>query len=106
MERHAQLEIRTYANAIAKFVKEMFPITWEAFKDYRLYGMSLSVPEIEEIKRLLHPDWTTCFKALSGREQSELKDKLDQLGINQLNLKGAQSGPMYSSRESVLHSTR
>lgn len=93
MEQHAQLEIRTYANAIAQLIKPIIPMTWEAFKDYRLYGMTLSAPEIEEIKRLLHPDWTTNLKALSGREREELQDKLEQLGLTTpFNVKGAQTG--------------
>ena len=34
MDRHAQAEIRTYSNAIAKIVKSLLPMTWEAFEDY------------------------------------------------------------------------
>jgi len=36
MDEHAQLEIRTFAKAMADLIKPIVPIAWEAFKDYRL----------------------------------------------------------------------
>lgn len=47
MDSHAQYEIRQYANVIGnKIVSKLFPITWEAFLDYRFNSMSLSDTEI------------------------------------------------------------
>jgi thymidylate synthase (FAD) len=46
MESRAQFEIRSYANIIGyEIVKKWCPITWEAFLDYRLNAVSLSVGE-------------------------------------------------------------
>ncbi len=35
---HAQQEIRVYAEVLAEWVAEHFPITWEAFKKWRING--------------------------------------------------------------------
>ena len=46
-DSHAQLEIRMYANIIAGIVKELFPITFEAWYDYHFAGTSFSRMEIQ-----------------------------------------------------------
>lgn len=46
-DSHAQLEIRLYANIIAGIVKELFPITFEAWYDYHFAGTSFSRMEIQ-----------------------------------------------------------
>jgi len=64
MDPHAQLEIRSYANAIAEVVKEWVPWCWEAFEDYRLNGMYLTRFEVEGLRSVLQvlaeqvPDWS------------------------------------------------
>ena len=46
MDSHAQQEIREYATVIGEqIVAKWCPIVWEAFCDYRLNGMTLSVLE-------------------------------------------------------------
>ncbi len=82
MDSHAQLEIRTYANAISKLIQGIVPFAWEAFEDYQLNAMTLSQPEIWEIHRLLHPDKPTGCKPLGKRERKELAIKLERLGIS------------------------
>ena len=48
MDPHAQLEIRKYADVIGnEIVVKWLPMTWQAFVDYRLNGMSFSGPELE-----------------------------------------------------------
>ena len=42
MDTHAQYEIRVFAEGMAKFVKQVAPIAYEAFEDYVLNGMYLS----------------------------------------------------------------
>ena len=42
MDKHAQWEIRQYANAMAEIIKEKVPIAYQAFEDYILNGMSFS----------------------------------------------------------------
>lgn len=75
MDKHAQWEIRQYANAIGEIVKELFPWTWQAFVDYRLNAMTLSAPEIEFLK------YGTDI-LLSEREKTELKEKMQRMGWN------------------------
>ncbi len=53
MDKHAQLEIRQYANAIAEIVKVWCPFTWGAFEDYRLNAMSLTALDICVLEALL-----------------------------------------------------
>jgi thymidylate synthase (FAD) len=90
MDSHAQYEIRQYANAIGEMVKDHFPITWEAFVDYRLAGMALSQSEVLVLKTLIHTGLdfsqeflTEAFSTynLNGREQNEATDKLKRLGL-------------------------
>lgn len=54
LDSHAQYEIRVYAEAMARIVKDAMPITYEAFDDYRLNAMTLSKLEISLIKTKRH----------------------------------------------------
>lgn len=60
MDSHAQLEIRRYAEAIARIVEAWVPETWAAFRDYRLEGHSMSRMEIEAIRRMMSGRPTTA----------------------------------------------
>lgn len=87
---HAQKEIRDYANAVADFVKELFPITFKAFEDYRLNALTLSAQEIEILKQLIETsDLVNLvdFEELPGErlgktELIEFKAKLERLGLH------------------------
>ena len=50
MEPGAQQEIREYANAIYDLIKDLLPITMEAFMDFRINAIQLTGPEIEAIR--------------------------------------------------------
>lgn len=57
MDNHAQLEIRSYANVIGnEIVAKLFPLTWQAFRDYRLNAMTLSAKDIFMIELILKSD--------------------------------------------------
>ena len=76
---HAQQEIREYADAIGRLVREWCPITWEAFVDYRLGGATFSRQELEILKawgRGFDGEVTRLMQALTKREQRELRAKL------------------------------
>ncbi|MFO0619779.1 MAG: FAD-dependent thymidylate synthase [Polyangia bacterium] len=80
MDPHAQYEIRVYADVIGSLVEKWVPLAWEAFRDYRLQGMSLSRMEVLAVKALLRgerPDYAAL--GLSAREERELRDKLGLL---------------------------
>lgn len=53
LDSHAQLEIRTYAQAIAEVCKPIVPISYAAFEDYRLNGVHFSSQEMNMIRILL-----------------------------------------------------
>jgi thymidylate synthase (FAD) len=50
---HAQWEIQQYANAMYSLVKDIFPITCEAFEDYLLNSVRLSAQDATLLKRLI-----------------------------------------------------
>lgn len=91
-DSHAQFEIREYANAIAEIVKEWVPLVWEAFEDYKLNAVTLSVGEQRYLEELVHSyageDFAerTCEFAmknygLSKRELREFAQKLQVMGL-------------------------
>jgi thymidylate synthase (FAD) len=96
MEKHAQLEIRTYATTIgSEIVSKWCPMVWEAFKDYQFGAMELSKQEIGIIARLQagDPDGARELAVKFGflppkgekikfnLERSEIEQKLALLGI-------------------------
>jgi len=77
MHSHAQYEIRVYADAIADFVRDWVPATWEAFEDYRLGGVFLSRQGMEVVRRRLRGEQVDQENSgLSRREWKELMDSL------------------------------
>lgn len=78
MAPDAQYEIREYANTMAGIIKEIVPITYEAFDNYVLNSVNFSKQEIEAIKKsglnLSEKDLENCN--LSNGEQRELLEKL------------------------------
>ena len=58
LDSHAQYEIRVYAEAIAKIVEELFPISFEAFKDYQLDVEVLSQGQIKYFRTMCRTFFT------------------------------------------------
>lgn len=56
LDKHAQWEIRQYAKAMAKMVKEKFPLSYEAFEDYILNAVTFSSIEIKLIDSYMSID--------------------------------------------------
>ena len=98
MDDHAQLEIRRYAETMGReIVAPLAPLSWEAFVDYRLHGMTLTRLEQEIIARLAalsaipagepaflaagDPSWASMTRC---RERDECREKLARLGIVKL----------------------
>jgi thymidylate synthase (FAD) len=99
MDTHAQQEIRDYATAIGEnIVQPLFPIVWEAFRDYRLAGLNLSGLEVGVLQRLAarpraidRNTWTEedfaaaqdeSWRGLArSRERDECRAKLEKLGL-------------------------
>jgi len=97
MDAHAQLEIRRYAETIAReVVAPLFPLCWEAFLDYRVEGMRLTKLDQGVIQRLAarpgallpatnldfisaqDPSWSGLERC---RERDECWQKLSVLGL-------------------------
>ena len=96
MDKHAQLEIRQYAETIGnEIVKLWVPLTWEAFKDYRLGAQSFSSIELDLLKLILRQDKEQAInktkeigwlkfkdeKLVSNLERIEFEEKLSSLNI-------------------------
>jgi len=75
LDKHAQEETRQYAQAIVEFVKEKFPITYQAFDDYIMNSVTFSKIEMEIIKEHLKDIKVTTNK-LTKREKEELYEKI------------------------------
>jgi thymidylate synthase (FAD) len=56
LDEHAQYEIRVYAEAMARIVRAVAPIAWEAFEDYGLKAGRFSALELAALGRLLDPE--------------------------------------------------
>lgn len=96
MDKHAQKEIRDYANVIGlEIVKRWCPMAWEAFVDYRLEAMQLSRLDIA-VLGALHAEGNAAAIACASefgwldldpkggykknREREEFEAKLAKLG--------------------------
>lgn len=96
MDKHAQLEIRLFANAIGSIVEKWCPITWQAFNDYHFRRDALLLSARD--KAIIRSLGTEEFLSLAGkfgwmetdkngnlkanRERQECLDKLTALGLD------------------------
>jgi thymidylate synthase (FAD) len=55
MDKHAQYEIRQYAEVMAKMTKAVAPVAYEAFEEYVLYAANLPRSVKERMIKLLSP---------------------------------------------------
>jgi len=84
MDKHAQEEIRLYANQMGEIVKELFPVTWQAFEDYRLNAMQLTALDIKAIQLINQnePEESALDIIFTNKtEKEECSAKLKLLGI-------------------------
>lgn len=86
IDKHAQYEIRIYAEAIAGIVQKVVPLTWQAFEDYMLYARTFSRAELRLIAKALNyldtqPNWNRLAEEekLSPREIREFVEKIEAL---------------------------
>jgi thymidylate synthase (FAD) len=97
MDPHAQFEIRSYANIIGnEIVRKWCPISWEAFKTYRLNAILFSEIELELLNLLINKSNKEAIGLLyshgllrnengiinRSREMIEIENKLQKIGIN------------------------
>lgn len=85
LDGHAQYEIRVFGEAMARIIKDAYPISYRAFEDYKLYALSFSRLELEVLSQNQWPmsiekateKITESFA--NKREQSEFVSKLGEL---------------------------
>lgn len=79
----AQAEFRRYALVMAEIVKQVCPITWEAFADYQLNSLEFSALELNVIARHLSDldtsEETLRAAGLKMLEINEFRDKIEHL---------------------------
>ena len=74
-DRHAQYEMRAYADAMLDTLKKWVPITYDAFMDYRVGGTEVSSKGKEIIKKLIKGEEISLEQSgLSKREWNELME--------------------------------
>lgn len=71
-DAHAQYEIRVYAEAMCRIVKDWVPLAYAAFEDYRLGGATLSAKAVEVLKRRLKGE--TVTQETSGMSKGEWRE--------------------------------
>jgi len=83
LDAHAQWETRQFAEAMATFVRSWVPLAWEAFEDYRLFGIHLSRFEHILIQRALEgiPLKQEDLAPMSKREQGTFFEKFPMLKL-------------------------
>ena len=72
LDKHAQYEIRVYAEVMLEIIKNVCPMACEAFENHILYAKKFSKREVEAIKELL----AGKPSPLEGREQAIFEEKL------------------------------
>lgn len=70
-DRHAQFEIRAYAEILLDIVRRWVPVSCEAFEDYRMNAVSLSAAEVAVVRQALADSALTRPRNISAREWSE-----------------------------------
>lgn len=76
-DSHAQYEIRCFANVMINIMEQWLPITYQAFRDYRLNSASLSEKGLTTVRRLLKGENPTMEDSgMSKREWTELMELL------------------------------
>lgn len=77
-DNHAQYEIRAYAEVMLDIIKRWVPISYDAFMEYRVRGVSLSGKGLQVVKALLRGETPTQeTSGMSKREWSELMAVLE-----------------------------
>jgi len=83
MDEHAQYEIRVYAQAMARIVKDVVPWTWEAFEEFRLHAQRFSRSELLVLGQLLRGEPVRLPESLlKGGRRREFEEKLRVLGVD------------------------
>ena len=91
LAENAQFEIRVYAQAVARLVQHLWPLTWETFEEHTLHGTRLSRTEVEILRDFLkeavekpgEPSLQDTLMNLAGSRLSTSRQRelLSKLGL-------------------------
>lgn len=82
-DRHAQYEIRVFAEKMLEILKAWVPITYQAFMEYKMHSAHLSKTAIDILRRRLSGESVDASTSgLSGREWRELLEIFPELNNN------------------------
>jgi thymidylate synthase (FAD) len=91
MDKHAQWEIRQYADAMGTIIQDALPLAWEAFVDYQLKAVRLTRLEKEVLLNILRNrepikkeeiiEAAARIGLTNKRERSEMLEKFDAIGL-------------------------
>ena len=87
LDSHAQYEIRVYGEAMARIIKDAFPLSFGAFEDYQLHAISFSGLELDVLSANQWPmsrikaDRVVSAGIANKREQAEFIAKLQKLNF-------------------------
>lgn len=79
-DRHAQYEIRVFAEKILDIMADWVPVTTEAFRDYQLEAGRLSRMEIALVRDLLAGKATMADAERYGMSKREIREFKDRFG--------------------------
>jgi len=94
MDKHAQWEIRQYANAIAEILKVWVPNVWEAFEDYdfRRSAVLFSRMEVQGLREAIRRHLVEQASSVDGSYEDALSKFMDRSllgsGLSLLDAKG------------------
>ena len=75
MHSTAQAEIRWYAEQIAEIIAKKFPITWQAFKKFKIDSITLTKQQIEVINKAINGNFLTLKESgLSERHYQQVRE--------------------------------
>ena len=77
-DRHAQYEIRVYADALLETVRRWCPAAYEAFVEYGLGGARLSARALEVVRQMI--DGKNVSREASGLSRREWTELMELLG--------------------------
>jgi thymidylate synthase (FAD) len=80
-DRHAQYEIRVFAEKILELMADWVPVTTEAFRDYQLEAGRFSRMELAQLKDMLAGKATVADADKYGLTKRELKEFTGRLGL-------------------------
>lgn len=79
LDRHAQYEIRVYAQAMYDLVKDIFPVACEAFEDYRRNACHMSRMEMDILKEIIKASNINIEEIVENNKEMNKREKREFL---------------------------